>query len=151
MVVVIFHNQQVHQQLPLLEEFITYDLPLKMYSALRRVDHQHQLLMLHHPGRSVRTGFGRKTREMTGTWKQEYDVRIRWPVFPVSRENQPEPNITGHRIRAPYSCFQIRPFSDGFRQEPAGESPVPAGKSLEPASGIIDLGTESNLMVHSIG
>src|SRR5215475_13506014 len=96
--------------------------------------------MIDIPSRSVWSVPGRKTLEIAGTLKQEYDVRIRWPVFPVSRENQPEPNITDHRIRAPYSCFQIRPFPGGFRQKPAGKSPVPARKSLEPALGIIDLG-----------
>jgi hypothetical protein len=68
------------------------------------------------PGRSVRTGCGPKSREIAGKWTQEYDVHSRWLVFPASGENRLELSTTWRQIRVPY------------------------WKSLEPASGIIEVG-----------
>jgi hypothetical protein len=64
--------------------------------------------------RSVWTGYGRKTREITGKGNQEYEVHIRSPIFRVSEQNRPELSINSSHIPASKSSY-IPEISSGNR------------------------------------
>jgi hypothetical protein len=67
-----------------------------------------------HSDEIIRVGFGRKLWIRVGSWKQEYDVRIRWLALSVFEENLQEPCKIGRPIRVSCPYFLNPTVFQGF-------------------------------------